>query len=903
MWSRFRSWLSALLHRGRLERDLADELAFHLDSRAAYWRAHGLAPADATRRARLEFGALGKHTEACRESRGLRLADELGADVRYALRQLRRNPTFAIVAIGTLAIAVGANTAIFSLVDAVLIKTLPIHSPQELRQLSWIAPNDGTSVWGSVWYNGSTRETGDGRLVATSFSYPACDALRRGSTSFRSVICSSYAEEVNIGLGGRATLGRGQLVSGNFFSGLGVRPHAGRVIVSLDDREGQSPVAVLGYAFWRRELGGDPDAIGRPIAVNGLAATIVGVAPPAFLGISPGVPTDIFLPLVPAHTVVYDIPGVLHSPRHWGFLLLARLAPAVGDERARQETGQLLARELAVRPPEAAVRTMPRVELTPAGRGLDSLREQFTKPLQILMLVVGAVLLIACANIAGLLSTRMSARQREIATRVAIGAGRGRVARQVLTEGAVLALAGGLVGLLLALAIRRLLPALLSEGPDTLVLDMSMDTWMVAFAAALCATAGLLCGVIPALRAPRIGLAPIIARGASTTTASRLGAIKALVIVQVAVTVVLLVGAGLFVKTLTNLRSEQLGFEPDHLLLFEMNATLNGYKDQRLYDFYQAILARVATLPGVVGASLSRWGLVSGTHTGDGITVPGQHTPIHVEVHFVLPGYFRTMGIPLLEGRDVTSNDREGSAPVVLVNRALAARAYGTGSPLGRLLTLGETTSAVIGVVGDARFSELRDAPAPTLYVPFRQHDQHVATFALRTAGDPAHLMPSVEKVVNELAPDVPVANVRTQDEQIDRAVRQERLFANLVSGFAVLAALLACLGIYGTLAYAVARRTREIGVRMALGADRAAVMWLILRESIAPVLAGVGLGILASWWATQLVTSMLFGLTPHDPATYAAAAAVLVASALVAGWLPSRRAAHLDPMMVLRCE
>jgi predicted permease len=330
---------------------------------------------------------------------------------------------------------------------------------------------------------------------------------------------------------------------------------------------------------------------------------------------------------------------------------------------------------------------------------------------------------------------------------------------------------------------------------------------------------------------------------------------------------------------------------------------LNGYDDQRLYDFYQSILGRVAALPGVSSASLSRWGLVSGSHTGDGVTVPGQEKPIHVEVHFILPGYFRTMGIPLLSGRDVTANDREGSSPVVIVNRALAARAFGRSSPLGRLLLFEETNPAIIGVAGDARFSELRDPPAPTLYVPFRQHAQHVATFALRTASDPASLVPSVEKVVSALAPDVPLANVRTQEEQIDRAVRQERLFANLVSGFAVLAALLACLGIYGTLAHSVSRRTREIGVRVALGANHAAVIWLILRESILPVIAGVGLGVLASWWATRMVASMLFGLTPHDPATYAAAAAALVASALVAAWLPSRRAARLDPMTVLRCE
>jgi len=602
--------------------------------------------------------------------------------------------------------------------------------------------------------------------------------------------------------------------------------------------------------------------------------------------------------------LVYDEPGMLESARHWGWLVLARLKPGVSNEQARAETEAVLRTELRDHPPDTTVTDLPRIRLDEAGRGSDQLRGRLGQPLRVLMMIVGGVLLIACANIAGLLLTRMSARHREIATRLAIGASRGRLARQVMTECLVLAVIGGSIGVGLALLLRRALPPLLSEGSEVLHLDLSADWWVIAFSTIVCVVAGLACGLLPALRTPQTGLAPIIARTASSITSASPRSLvgRSLVVVQVSVSVVLLVGAGLFVKTLLNLRSEALGFRPDHLLVFEMNGTLNGLKDTRLVNLYEQTLSEVARLPGVRSASLSRWGLLSGNGTSDALVVPGRPAPIHVDVHLVLPGYFKTMGIPVLVGRDISWSDREHATPVVIVNQLLA-RQIGGASIIGGTVQVGDVHAQIVGIVGDARFSELRTPPRATVYVPFRQHGEHVATFVLRTAGDPADLIPIVEKTLSRSQPDVPISNLRTQDAQIDTAVRQERLFAKLVSAFAMLAALLACLGIYGTLASSVSRRTPEIGLRVALGADRPSVTWLILRESIGPVCIGVAVGLLLAFWSTKLIAGMLFGLTPRDAATFVAAAALLFGSALVAAWLPARRAARLDPMRVLRCE
>jgi predicted permease len=900
MFSQLRSWMKALVRRRRLERDIADELAFHVQARADDWVRTGLSRDEAVRRARIEFGSAERFKEDCRQAKGLRLIDELTADLRYGARQLWRAPVFSAVAIVTLALAIGANTAIFSLVDAVLLKELRVDRPDELRELQWTARQASFSRW----YNGDARQVG-GERVATSFAHVVYGAIRDRSSAFSDLFAFQTAE-VGIVAGGRAQLASGLLVSGNFFRGLGLPVVAGRPIMPADDRAGAPAVAVLGYAFWQRAFGGDRAVVGRAIVVSGVPAAIVGIAPASFTGLHPGREADVLLPIAQLAEPAYGVPEVLHSPRHWGFRVMGRLKPGVDDRLARAETERLVQVAIRADPPGEPY-DAPRIGLNPAGRGLDLLRRQFTRPLMVLMAVAGAVLLIACANIAGLLLTRASARQRELATRQALGAGRGRLVRQLLTESVLLALVGGGAGVAVALALGRVLPAALSESGDAVVLDMSPDVWLLAFATMVCLAAGLASGVVPAVRTSAQGLATRLSRTVSGVPSSgpRLFLGNTLVAVQVALSLVLLIGAGLFVRTLFNLRAEALGFRPDNLLVFQLNAPLNGYKDERLLDFYEQVQARLATVPGVVSVGASRWGILSGSSTSDGIRRPGATEAVNVRVHYVTPGYFDTMGIVVLRGRDVTWRDREGAPPVVLVNQALAARMFGAADPLGGRLAFGKSddTAEVVGVVADVRFSSLRE-PAPiTVYVPFRQHGQHVATFAVRAAGDASELRASVTAAVASVDPNVPVHRARTQRAQIDQAVSRERLFARLMSAFAGLAVLLASLGIYGTLAYSVARRRPEIGVRMALGASRSAIARLMLRESIVPVLAGSIAGLVGAWALVKVVERMLFGLEARDWSTFAIAALALTATALVAAWFPTRRATRVDPMSALRCE
>jgi predicted permease len=903
MLSQFRSWMNSLVRRRRLERDMADELSFHVQARADHWVGEGLTREEAVRRARLEFGGVERFKEECRQSRGLRLADELAADLRYGLRQLRRAPVFSCVAIVTLALAIGANTAIFSLVDAVLLKELHVERPEDLRELEWTARRGAFSSW----YNGEARTVG-GERVATSFAHVVYAAMRDRSTSF-SDLFAFQGGEVGLVSGGRAQLARTLFVSGNFFRGLGLPVVAGRPMAPEDDRAGAPAVAVLGHAFWQRAFGGDPSVLGRTIVVIGVPVVVVGIAPPSFTGVQPGRQVDVLLPIAQLAEPAYGVPEILHSPRHWGFRVMGRLKAGVDDQLARAETENLLRDAIRADPPAEAY-DPPRLTLNPAARGLDSLRRQFTRPLMVLMGVAGAILLSACANIAGLLLTRASARQRELATRQALGAGRARLVRQLLTESVLLALLGGGAGVAVALALGRVLPAALSESGDAVVLDMSPDVWLLAFATIACLAAGLASGLLPAMRTSAQGLVPRLARTVSGVRSAgpRLFLGNTLVAVQVAGSLVLLIGAGLFVRTLVNLRAEALGFRPDNLLVFQLNAPLNGYEEEKLKDFYEAVQARLAAVPGVVSVGASRWGILSGSRTSDGVRRPDSDQPVHVHVHYVTPGYFETMGITIRRGRDVTFRDREGAPEIVLVNETLAKRLFGDANPLGRRLGFGSgdtrDNAEVVGVVADARFSTLREPAPVTVYAPFRQHGQHVATFAVRAAaGDPSRLLASVTAAVASIDPNVPVHRARTQRAQIDQAVRRERLFAQLMSAFAALAVLLASLGIYGTLAYSVTRRRPEIGVRMALGAGRGDIARLMLRESIVPVVAGAAAGLAGAWALVKIVEGMLFGLDARDWTTFVAAALVLTATALCAAWFPTRRATRVDPVSALRCE
>jgi predicted permease len=912
--ARLRSFFGGVTKRHKIENDLTDEIAFHLKARTEHWMAQGHSREEAARKARLEFGGLETHKEEWRQARGLRLLDELKNDLTYGVRMLKSSPTFTIVSIAILAIAIGANIAVFNVLDAVALRKLPVNNPDQLREIAWIQRSNHTSQ--GINYNGSQRPWDGGDRIATSFAYPPYAAVRDRATTLSDVMLY-MRYDLTANVNGRDLRVLGLLVSGNFLSGVGVQPLVGRNIEAPDDRAGANPVSVLTYDAWQRLFGGEPAAaIGKVITLNGASTTVIGVLPRSFYGVDPGSPIEIITPITPLIATVDRNPETMTSMRRWGFQLLGRVKPGMDDARVSAEIEMLMRQTLPADFSTGARPMFREVVLKDASQGTDSLRRNYMPQLYLLMAIMGALLLIACANIASLLLARAAAREREMGLRLALGAGRGRLVRQMLTESALLALIGGAAGVLAGMAVASQLLPLLNQDEEPIVITLGWSPWLAAFVIGLSLVVSALCGILPALRASGVGLVPLLKRdvGGRPPSSTRLFAGKTLIVMQVTLSLVLLIGAALFLRTLMNLRSQPLGFNADNLLLFQMDARPNGYSGVRLTDFYEQVLTRVASTPGVRSATVSRHGLLTGGGTSDGLRVPdvpaAQGTPnpergfqLSVHIHRVPPGYFETMGIRLMGGRDFSAGDRENAPTVMIVNEAFLKALPREWSPLGRRVNHGDTDWEIVGVAADARYRDMREETPPTIYLPFRQVPQSYVTFAARTAGNPGGVAGPVRAAVEQFAPTVPIFRMRTQDDQIDSITRQERLFAYSATGFAGLAMLLACLGLYGTLAYSVARRTMEIGVRMALGADRRSVTRMVLRESLLPVVIGIALGLGVAAYSTRVIQEMLFELEAKDLPSMAMATGALVASALLAAWIPCRRASGVDPMTALRRE
>ena len=930
--------IRSLFRRRQEEQQLYDELQFHLDRQIEQNLAAGMPPEEARYAALRLFGGLPQIKKECRDMRQTQFIDTLLRDISYSLRQLRRSPGLTAIVVLSLALGIGANTAIFSLIDAVMLKLLPVKDPGQLLLMSWAVrskPGIIPSFLRSL--SGEMDQDPTGRFTSTSFSYPAFEDIRARNQVFAGVLGFADADRLNVGAGGQPGLAVGQFVSGDYFSTLGVQAFLGRTITPVDDTLRASPAAMISYDYWAQRFGRDPAVLGRAITVNGVPFTLVGVTPPEFFGLQPGRAIEVWIPL---HTQpqVWPEPEVRKAAKFsarddWWVVVMGRLKQRITEQQARAELDVILRQNVAPTAPHEAHGSqsvspeLPRVELAPASKGLNALRHQFSRPLFVLMAVVVLVLLIACANVANLLLARAMSRQKEVAVRLALGAGRRRLVRQLLTESALLATGGGVLGAILAYRVSDVLLVFMSSGREPVQLHVSPDLRVLGFTALISVFTGILFGLAPALRGTRLDLTTALKEGAGGVfrrgrplRGARLGLGKALVASQAAMSLVLLIGAGLFVRTLRNLSSQDIGFDRSNLLLFGIAPALAGYKGEKLASFYQELQRRIEALPGVRSVSLSQNRLINGGVSITGFFLQGYspqaggtetNDPWHGGVHVnqVGPSFFETVGIPLLIGRTLNAGDAGKSAKVAVINTTLVRKRLGNANPIGRRFGFGDEKSSsditIVGVVGDAKYSDLRKEPPPTVYVPYTQNPEEpgAMNYEVRTAGDPKNWIGSVRQTVLGLDKSLPLFDINTETQQIEQATFQERLFARLLSFFGLLALVLACVGLYGVMAYGVARRTNEIGLRMALGAERGRVLWMVLGETWWLMAAGVCIGLPLALAACRLVSSMLFGLKPADPLTIATATLILVAVAALAGYLPARRASRVDPMVALRYE
>jgi predicted permease len=750
------------------------------------------------------------------------------------------------------------------------------------------------------------------RAIGTNsgnFPFRAYEALGENNPVLSHLFGFANAGGLNLMIQGSADLAEGQFVSGGFFSSLGVPPAAGRMIDENDDRPGATPVAVVSSGYAARRFGEMKRAVGQQILINGKPFTIAGVTAPGFFGISPPGPTDLYLPL--RLDAVLDPSAAARYPNgnsYW-VEMMGRLRPGVTIEHAHAAMAPVFHRfvESTARN-EKERANLPALLLQEGAGGLDHLRRQYSKPLYVLMTLVGLILTIACANIANLLLARAAGRRREIAVRLSLGAGRLRVMRQLLTESVLLSLAGAALGLVFAHWGIRFLTVLIANGRENFTLFAALNWNVLEVTAALAVATGMLFGLAPAIQASGVDFTPALKQrlGAPRRGLFRIGISRVLVVSQIAISLLLLVAAGLFVRTLSNLHAIELGFNRENLLLFRVNARQAGYEGAALLQYHETLRQRLAAVPGVRSATLSNFAMLSGAMSIDSVQIPGVDVGKNAEASSLAvgPEFFSTMQIPILLGRGIDQRDVMGGAKAVVVNELFARTHFGTSNPLGRHILYGDRKVdwEIVGVAKNTKYNSLKRETPRVVFVPYGPGRGSV-TYALRTAGDALALGAAVREIVHQADARIPVSGMVTQELQIERTIGQERTFATLCTCFAILAVLIACVGLYGTMAYNVARRTGEIGIRMALGAQRPRVMWMVMREVLALAAAALAIGVPAALSASKLVETFLFNIKAGDAAAIAGAAAILLVAALAAGYGPARRASRVDPMEALRHE
>jgi predicted permease len=832
-------------------------------------------------------------------------------DLKYGARVLRRSPAFSAVAVLSLALGIGATAAVFSLADAVLVRELPVRAPRELVTLTWVA---GKRVpFESLNGTGDQSET---ETSSTSFSLRAFRALQARGAVYADVFGFADMYRVHLSGDGHSEVAGGHLVSGNFFAALGVVPALGRPIVEADDRAGAPPVVMISHSLWQQRYGG-AEVGGRTLTVNGVAATMIGVLPPGFRGVNQvGDAPDVLLPLSLRDAVVRgDEPA--DDPHFWWVVPMARLRAGITAEHARGPLDLIIRQTIAAGKPDFPAAEFPRLRLAPGARGQAETRRGMRDPLRILTLVVAVVFLVACANVANLLLARGRARGHELAIRAAIGADRPRMIRQLLTEGALLCALGACGGLFFARWLASALLPALTRQATPLVVDLTVDRRLLLFTIAAASASTLLAALARALRSSRVELARGLRDAGRNGAAGRDRATmaSALVIAQVALCLVLAATAGLLAASLRNLQHAPLGFDPSNVLLIRVDPTLTGRPEAHLQQFYTSALERVRALPGARSASLLTHALLSGSGWRSQLLPPG--TPRtdrtgHDEATLIWrqavdARFFDTMNIPLLRGRLFDSSDHTQTPRVVVVTRNVAERFFPGQDAVGQRFSMSRGVDApvfeVVGVVGDHKYASVRREMPPIVYEHYRQRPLGAMTLAVKTRSNPLALADAARRTLAALDPAVPTFDLRTQEMQLAESIRTERLFALLAILLGTVVLLLAAIGLYGVVAYSVERRTSEIGIRMALGAERSWVRRMVLRESLLLAVIGVIVGVPAARAGTHVIETLLFGLEPGDPAMLAGSAALLVLVALAAAYVPARRASNLDPLVALRTE
>jgi predicted permease len=895
--------------RKRMLQQLDDEIREHIETETRDNIGRGMSPEEARYAAMRKFGNVTRVKEETREVWSFVWLEQLLQDIRFGLRMLRKSPGFAAVAILTLALGIGANTAIFSVMNALLLKTLPVQNPEQLVIFDPIFQGHSS--------NGLT-------------SYGVYERLRGLSAFFSGIAGIANVDRSNVtvnGLGGGANPEqvRVGLATGNYFETMGVNAVTGRTFGPEDDRvPGGHPVTVISHAYWERKFSLDPGIVGRTLRLNGTTYTILGVTARDFSGEWVGRPTDLWIPLTMVAQVMVELPPDLThgAAMNVRIQVLARLKPGaqVGQAQAAAKAiHQQFWRDIDG--PNLSAQDLDRiahtdVELLPAARGYSPRRRDLAQPLAIVAMMVGLVLLIACANFANLLLVRSATRHREISVRQAVGAGAARIVRQLLTESVLLAAIGGALGLVFAGWVTSALMKFAAAGPvrgvqPGMTLELHLDGRVLAFTSLLCLLTGILFGLAPALRTAKASISPTLSeRSASALGASgRLG--RVLVISQVAASLLLLIVAGLFVQTVSNLKSQDLGFDRARVLLLWIAPGQTGRWGAANASLYQKVEERISSLPGVLAVSPSVYGMLQGNLTPGTILdvpgyVPGSDADARAQWSIVGRGFFDTLGLQLIAGRNFTEYDTTTAPPVAIINETMASHFFGHENPLGKHFQSWGVTKQIVGVVKDAKYESPREEGKRMFYLPYSQQLERLSQticVAVRTEGPPASFALRIRQTLRDLDPNLPVLRTETIDDQLDELLVPERLMATLAGLFGALAALLACLGLYGVIAYGVSRRRNEIGVRMALGAQRGDVLGTVLKESLSLLIVGIAIGLPMTLGAARMISSRLFGVSAADPVTIVGASGLMLAVGTLAGLLPAYRASRLDPMVALRHE